>query len=182
MCIYTNDQLLWHQDKMWQCLCQLNSQRMQEYLNHYFMFQVEISKNKDWFVESWNRHRAKYSTANDTFVLNRSLAVICGLFALFFEQTCAHQCLCDSVRIAVSGWATVLEVTFLVLPHWARNADAGPTVGHAGWELINARGFVTTSETSGVVEPTLGIVGPDVIPVSFCQLFNGFLDDSEDES
>lgn len=148
--------------------------------DHHFMCQVQNSKNKDWFVESWNRHRDEYSTANDILSWT-SLAVIGGLVAPFFQQARAHQRLRDGVRVAVGGRAPVLEVALLVLPHRARDADAGPAVGHAGRELVDARGFVTTSEASGVVEPAFGVVGPDVIPVSLRQPFDGVLDDSAEE-
>ena len=107
-----------------------------------------------------------------------SFAVICRLLALLFEETRAHQSLRHDVRVAVGGRTAILEVALLVLPHLARDADAGAAVGHAGRELVDAGGFVVSGEAPGVVQPAFGIVRPDVVPVSLRQLLDRLLDDS----
>ncbi|KAG7228935.1 hypothetical protein INR49_008713 [Caranx melampygus] len=43
----------------------------------------------------------------------------------------------------------------------ARDANAGTTIGYTSRKLLNVGGFMVTSEASGVVQATFGIVGPD---------------------
>ena len=66
---------------------------------------------------------------------------------------------------------------FLSCPTARGMADAGTTVGHAGGELVYVWGFVTTGESSGVVQAAFGVVGADVIHVSLCQPFNWLFND-----
>lgn len=74
---------------------------------------------------------------NTVLVINCLFAVVIWLLPLLLEYTCAHQSLCDNVRVTVGGRTAVLKVALFVVTHRARDADAGAAVGHASRELVD---------------------------------------------
>ena len=63
--------------------------------------------------------------------------VIHRFVSLLVQQTGTDEGLSHTVWVAVGRWAAVLEVAPLLLADITRNADAGPTVGHACGEFID---------------------------------------------
>lgn len=62
------------------------------------------------------------------------------------------------------------------MAHVAWDADAGAAVGHAGGELVDAGRLVEARQAPGVVQPSFGVVGTDVVLVALAQLLDGLLD------
>jgi len=62
------------------------------------------------------------------------------------------------------------------MAHVAWDADAGSAVGHAGGELVDAGRLVEARQAPGVVQPSFGVVGTDVVLVALAQLLDGLLD------
>lgn len=80
-----------------------------------------------------------------------------------------------NVRVTVRCRASILEVAPLVLAHLPGDADASSPVGHAGGEVVDARGFVQTCEAPLVVLAAAWVVLLDVLLVLFGQFLYGLL-------
>lgn len=107
---------------------------------------------------------------------SRLVLVLERLVPGFVEETRAHQRLCHGVGVAVGRGPAVLEVALLLVAHVARDADAGAAVGHAGRELVDVGRLVEARQAPGIVQPSLGVVGTDVVLVALAQLLDGLLD------
>lgn len=99
--------------------------------------------------------------------------VLKRLVSSFIEETCADEGLCHSIRITVGGRPAVLKVALLLVAHVPGDADAGAAVGHASRELVDVGCLVETRQAPGIVQPSFGVVGTDVVLVTLAQPLDG---------
>lgn len=61
------------------------------------------------------------------------------------------------------------------MAHVAWDADAGAAVGNTGGELVDVGCLMEARQAPGVVQPSFGVVGTDVVLVTLAQFLDGFL-------
>lgn len=98
-----------------------------------------------------------------------------GLIASFIEETRADDGFCHGIGVTIGRRPTVFKVTLLLLADSPGNADAGTAVGDTSRKVVDVGGFMESSQTPGVVQAPLGIVGTDVVLVPLAQFVNGLL-------
>lgn len=106
-------------------------------------------------------------------------SVIRGFIPLLVQQTGADQGFGHAVRVAVGRRAAVFEVPLFLLAHVAGNANAGAAVGDACGEFVDVGGLVVAGETAGVVQPSFGVIGTDVVTVPLTELLDAILNSSK---
>lgn len=97
------------------------------------------------------------------------------LVQCFVETTSAHYEFAHHVRVHVGGGTTILQVATPFVGARARNANTGPTIGHASTEVVHGRGLVATSQSASIVGTAAGIVLDDVLLVVLLQLLDAIL-------
>jgi hypothetical protein len=111
--------------------------------------------------------------------------VLEGFVACFVEETRADDGFCHRIGVTIGRRPTVFKVALLLLADSPGNADTGTAVGNTGRKVVDVGGFVESSQTPGVVQAPLGIVGANVVLVPLAQFVNGLLNapsgNSEDE-
>ena len=81
----------------------------------------------------------------------------------------------NAVRVAVAGGPPVLQVSISLSRDLSGDADAAPTVGNPGGEVMDRGGFVCTGQSSFVILSFIWIVLLDVTDMLLAQLVDGLL-------
>lgn len=109
------------------------------------------------------------------------LPVVFCLAAALIQNGRPDKGLGDGVWVTVGSWSTIFKVTESFLSNLAGNSNTGAAVGNASGEIMDAGGFMLTSQTPRVVLSATWVIDTDVVVMTFTQFFNGIFNVSKDK-